>query len=236
MQFGTLFTFKTTFMEGETPATPQAFLVEQPPGSVLGAHFHRSVQFQIVVAGGGTMGRHPIKPITVHYAAPQTGYGPIVAGEEGLCYFTLRPHVDTGVFFLPESAKEIDRELPKLQLTSHVISVSSVRGLGFRESAVETLIEPEPNGTTAGYLRLPAGVEIAAPAWPNGGGRFYVVAAGSLVLEKKSLPPFSVVWTAAAEDDWHLQAGRDGLEAVIVQFPYSGTLDLGAKAEESAGG
>src|SRR5262245_4335911 len=64
--------------EGDAPA-PQAFLIEQDPRTLVGAHFHEQDQFQVVAAGGGTIGRHPLAPLSVHYASRYTGYGPIAS-------------------------------------------------------------------------------------------------------------------------------------------------------------
>ena len=49
-----------------------------------------------VVGGGGTMGRHEIAPIMVHYAGAYSGYGPIIAGPEGVKYFTIRAVHEAG--------------------------------------------------------------------------------------------------------------------------------------------
>ena len=40
-------------------------------------HFHVQDQFQVVAEGGGTLGRHAVAPIHVHYASRHTGYGPL---------------------------------------------------------------------------------------------------------------------------------------------------------------
>src|SRR4051812_29044816 len=58
--------------EGDSPA-PQAFKIEQDPGTVIRPHFHAQDQFQVVAEGGGTLGRHAVAPIHVHYASRHTG-------------------------------------------------------------------------------------------------------------------------------------------------------------------
>jgi hypothetical protein len=89
---------KGEWMEsGDDPLlSPTMFLVEQPAGKVLPTHWHRENQFQVVVGGGGTMGRHEIAPIMVHYAGAYSGYGPIIAGPEGVKYFTIRAVFEQG--------------------------------------------------------------------------------------------------------------------------------------------
>ena len=56
--------------------SPTVFLVEQPAGMVLPAHFHRNNQFQLVVAGSGKIGPTRLEPVTIHYAGACTAYGP----------------------------------------------------------------------------------------------------------------------------------------------------------------
>ena len=75
--------------EGPQPA-PQVFAVQMDPGSSLGTHFHFQDQFQLVIKGGGTIGRSPLQRFSLHYASGHTGYGPLVAGEGGMTYYTVR--------------------------------------------------------------------------------------------------------------------------------------------------
>jgi hypothetical protein len=60
-------------------------------------------QFQVVVRGSGLIGKHEVAPLTVHFAAAYTGYGPTHAGEQGLDYLVFRLGVDAGAAYLPES-------------------------------------------------------------------------------------------------------------------------------------
>ena len=50
--------------EGPQPA-PQVFAVQMDPGSSLGTHFHFQDQFQLVIKGGGTIGRSPLQHSTM---------------------------------------------------------------------------------------------------------------------------------------------------------------------------
>ncbi|MBT3534778.1 MAG: hypothetical protein HN478_12925, partial [Rhodospirillaceae bacterium] len=70
--------------------TPQALLVEQSANSEIPPHFHGIDQFQVVVRGGGMLGKHAVKPVCIHYANAYSGYGPLNAEDEGVFYFTLR--------------------------------------------------------------------------------------------------------------------------------------------------
>jgi hypothetical protein len=84
---------KGEWMEsGDDPVlSPTVFLIEQPPNATLVPHFHRQNQFQLFVDGGGTLGKHAVETVTVHYAGAYTGYGPLISGNQGIKYFTIRP-------------------------------------------------------------------------------------------------------------------------------------------------
>jgi hypothetical protein len=86
---------------------PQAFLVMQPPGAVTPAHFHEPNQFQVFVEGDGRIGPHPTTPLTVQYANGHTTYGPIVASDVGIRYFTLRQRWDPGAKYMPASRDKL---------------------------------------------------------------------------------------------------------------------------------
>ena len=81
---------------------PMAFLVEQDPGKVVKPHFHQADQFQVVVGGEARMGTHDVTGIAVHYTNRYSAYGPIVATEKGVNYFTLRNGWDPGARYMPE--------------------------------------------------------------------------------------------------------------------------------------
>ena len=84
---------------------PQAFLVEMPePGSVIPPHFHREDEFQVVVAGNGSLGKHALEGVAVHFADAYTPYGPIRVGPAGLTFFTLRARADPGAEYMPDPA------------------------------------------------------------------------------------------------------------------------------------
>ncbi|MGO8140917.1 hypothetical protein AB9F34_33105, partial [Rhizobium leguminosarum] len=66
----------------------------------LDSHFHIVDQFQVFIAGSGTIGRDEVRLVTVHYADHNTGYGPLIASEQGLSYLTLRSKTDAGLVYL----------------------------------------------------------------------------------------------------------------------------------------
>ena len=95
---------------------PQSFLVEQSANWTLPTHFHLQHQFQVFIAGSGSLGKTPIHPLTVHYASPHSGYGPLISESDGISYFTLRAMSDTGAWYLPEAREHLKTRIKKQQL------------------------------------------------------------------------------------------------------------------------
>lgn len=206
--------------EGDPPA-PNGFLIRQSPHYVIRPHYHFNSQFQVVVGGSGRLGNHEVRPLAVHYASRQTGYGPIVAGPEGLAYFTLRAAMEAGAYFLPESNAQRDPAVRKMQVTTPVAEpAEDAQRAARREVAVETLIEPRADGLAAWLLRVPPGAAVAPPAHDHGGGRYCLVGAGTLHVAGQTLPRNGLVWVPDGET-LVARSGADGLDLVVMQFPAS---------------
>lgn len=199
---------------------PQAFLVEQSANWTLPTHFHQEHQFQVFVAGGGTIGRNPVERLAVHYASPHTGYGPLVSGGEGISYLTLRAVGDTGAWYLPEQRENLLLRIRKQQahgMPASYMSAAELKALA--QPVQETLIEPEASGLAAWLVRLPAHGHAPAPALAEtGGGRFQVVTQGSLLSAGEELAALATVYVSCDETAG-LQAGPEGLEVLVLQFP-----------------
>jgi quercetin dioxygenase-like cupin family protein len=194
---------------GGDKQAPQAFLVEQDPGSVILPHFHERDQFQVVVDGSGSLGRHEVRPISVHYASRHTGYGPITAGPDGLWYFSLRALTDPGARFLPEEREKLERG-PKLNLLADPVTQGDAR--------LEEVIAPRPDGIAAWMLRLAPGARLEPPAHA-GGPRYYVVVSGEMLVDAALLPRLATVFVSAGETRFKASAGGAGLEALALQYP-----------------
>lgn len=195
--------------------TPNAFLVEQPAGVTIRTHFHTNSQWQVFVGGSGRLGHRPVQAYVAQYVAPHTGYGPIVAGEDGLWYFTLRPSAPTGAKYLPESRDQLDMQLPKRQATSAQFLHDAV------SADVQTveMVAPRAGGLAGWMLWASPGSARVVPMHPGGLARYYVVTQGEMIVRGEQLGPLSLVWV----DDDHmampLQAGSTGLSVLALQFP-----------------
>jgi hypothetical protein len=208
--------------ESSPAPRPQAFLVEQSANWTLPTHFHQEHQFQVFVGGGGTIGRNPVDRLAVHYASPHSGYGPLISGDEGISYFTLRAVGDQGAWYLPEQREQLMLRIKKKQAHAKpgsYVDLPALRALA--QPYCETLIEPEDSGLAAWLVRLPAGRHAQVPQpelATGGGGRFLVVTQGSLLSRGEELPGLATLFVSR-EETFALQAGANGAELLVLQFP-----------------
>ena len=208
--------------EGDAPA-PQAFLIEQDPQTLIRPHFHAQDQFQVVAEGGGTIGRHVLAPVSVHFASRYTGYGPIASSDRGLSYFTFRAVTTPHAYFLPESRDKLP-DTPKRNLFSDPIPVSDTNTVrARRDIAIETMLEPQSDGVAAWLWRIPPDAvhRVEAP----GADRFYLVCEGALAAPQGTLPRFATAFVSAEEPDFDIVAAAEGLELLVLQFPNRKTRE-----------
>lgn len=198
---------------------PQAFTVFRSAGSESPSHFHEEDQFQLIIQGGGTLGAHDVQTWSVHYANRHTGYGPIIAGPEGITYITLRQIETQATWYLKDGHKP-DRAEAKRQLRTpafEALAPDELRNLSTVHA--QALIEPHDDGLAAWLLRLPARAVAPVPRTDPGTGRYVFVVTGALDAASELLPVNSLLFASAEERDLHLAAAADGLEAVVLQFP-----------------
>ncbi len=181
---------------------PVAFLVEQDADAVVGAHYHQADQFQVMVAGNGRLGTHGVAAAAVHFAGAWSPYGPLVAGDEGLQYFTLRNGWDPGARYMefPDN-RAARRSVPRRH----------------REKVGE--IASTADGLWARRYHIAAGESVAGPNPADGGGQFWLVLSGSLRHDGKTVPPRSCVFVHPEEPSLTVVAGAGGLDAMAMQFP-----------------
>jgi hypothetical protein len=204
---------------------PQAYMLDMHAAEVLPPHFHVIDQFQVFYLGSGTIGRNSdvVHPVGIHYADHHTGYGPITAGPDGFSYFTLRPETDPGAVYLH---KEGYREkLEPSRKRHHMVHTNINEQPAAVHSGVsaESLIVKSANDD-AGITVLRMGVDAstAAPDPTRSGGQYYLVLSGSMAYDGQSYPPLSVIFVDTAESAFDVQAGSQGLEALVMEFPNWG--------------
>jgi hypothetical protein len=193
---------------------PQAFLVERPyANAIIHPHFHDVDQFQIVVAGDGRMGKKAVKPVTLQYADAYTPYGPIVANDQGISFFTLRPVASGGHFKMPGNR----HRMPCRAGRNIAAGFDADRPLQAGAVELEPLLEAEADGVAAVGIRF--GADATTRGVPSdAGGQYYLVCAGTLVDGERALGVNSLIHVAPGEAAPMLIAGADGASVLMVQF------------------
>jgi len=213
---------RTNYLGSDTSDrdTPQALLVEQSANSEIPAHFHGIDQFQVVVQGGAMLGKHPLKPVSIHFAAAYTGYGPINAKDDGVFYFTLRAQSEPGAFFFPDGRK-FQKPGKRRNITVEVGLNSETEDMShYNAEALEIAMEPEDEGLAAWALRLGSGQSFVGPDPMLGGGQYYVIMDGDFDYAGESYERWSCIFVEPPETALEVTAGPGGVEALVLQFPF----------------
>lgn len=196
---------------------PQAYLVMQPPNSVTRPHFHQTNQFQVFVDGSGRVGKLRADPLTVQYAGANTPYGPIVAEDAGIHYFTLRQEWDSGAKYLPAK-----RDLLVKGRQRQVVGTAAPAAIPAAGTSEEVLIAPEADGLLALALCLAPGTTATLPDAGDGGGQYHLVLAGSLQRDEEALGPLSLEFASPDQGAVTVDAGPQGLALLLLRFPRRG--------------
>ena len=185
--------------------------------------FTQADQFQVVVQGGGRLGRRDTGTVAVHYTDAWSAYGPIVAAAEGVSWFTLRNTWDPGAKYMPAARSELraarahrqHREAPARRWRR-----GPGRNLhGWRRWSSSTEMET-PDGMASWRFRLPGAGAATGPDPGNGGGQFWLVLAGHASCAGSApLPGESCVFVGPEDGALAISAGPDGAELLCVQFP-----------------
>ncbi|MGV1947647.1 MULTISPECIES: hypothetical protein [unclassified Agrobacterium] len=202
---------------------PQAFRLDLNAHQKLDSHFHIVDQFQVFIAGSGTIGRDDVHLVTVHYADHHTGYGPLIASAQGLSYLTLRSKTDAGLVYLSTpNVRDKLRPTKRRHRTSGAVTLSIEPVLRNRtELTIDTVIEEQEGdeGMNVKVLRLGPGMMTQTPDPTEGGGQYLIVLNGSLIYEHETYKPYSLIFVCSSDMAAKVQAGEDGLELMITQFP-----------------
>lgn len=195
----------------------QAYLADyRLPYFVLPPHFHPVDQFQVVVSGGGRIGKHPLHPGSLHYADADTPYGPIVAGPDGIAFFTLRVCPSNATHTMPQSRSLLTRRAGRARYAD--ADTSTALGLDALSVAQVTDLLREDDGVAARLVRVPAFGAVEGLDPSSGLGQYYVVTAGGVLYDGVELPRFSCLHVAPTEPQPRMSATLAGAEVIILQF------------------
>jgi len=201
----------------------QAFRIDMSANMQLDSHFHIVDQFQIFMAGSGTIGRDNAAMITAHYADHHTGYGPLIAGPQGMSYLTLRSKTDAGLVKLSTpNVRDQLKPTKRRHRVSAPVTLSIPPVLAHIEGPiVQTVMEEKEgdDGMTVKVIRLGAGQETLAPATEGTGGYYIIVMNGAIILEGDTYEPWSLIWVGEEDTPPILKASDAGTEVMVSVFP-----------------
>ena len=198
---------------------PQVYLVEQPSEKIFQPHFHFVDQFQLVTAGEGSIGRHAVRPFSVHFASAFTGYGPITATQNGIDYLTIRARTEiTGAHFLPDSKSDIRPGL-KRNVIVNDIDLAELESKSRPADTVVVTYTSEPDGLAIMLTRVGSSMSATMALLVEGGGRCIVVLTGHVHCRGDVYGPLSVLFSSAGEGPLSLTADEAGANLLLLQFP-----------------
>ncbi len=200
------------------PDSPSACMATYRPGVKSAAHFHTVDQFQIIMDGKGTFGRHDVTPYHLHFSRAYTPYGPLHADPEtGWTFLTLRTRHDPGAQRFPESKEKL-KQIPDRrpwQATSKVVFPMAAHDVRMQEIPG---IKDE-RGLFANALAMAPDARMTTPDPANGGGLYVVVLKGSLIHDNKERKAPAVAYIKSNESAFSIHAGPQGLEGLLLNFP-----------------
>lgn len=217
---------RNTLREGEAAPPdhglyPMAFLVEKEPGAVVRPHFHQADQYQVIVQGGGKFGVHDVSGVIVHYTDAFSAYGPIVAADDGIAWFTLRNSWDPGAQYMPERRAVLREARTRFQHREATCGpLPPVDTDALSEIRAEAVIAPGEDGLGTWRYTVPAGGSVTGPEPASGSGQFWLVTGGSASVDGGALLPVkSCVFVGPEDRAAAVTAGEGGADVICMQFP-----------------
>jgi len=203
----------------DLPFSPQSYLVEQLPTIVNPTHFHIQNQFQVFIAGSGSIGKHEIKPCVVHYAGAFTGYGPLVSGAQGLHYITLRSQRDPGAKFIPEKTSELVKG-PKHHHTTEsldLLSLEELVDLG-RPQRLDIHTD-QSTGLGISQIRMPPHSQFTLDFLNLSTSAYLLVMTGSITHAAYHLTPHENIFITKENAPYTVHTQDLTCEMLFLQFP-----------------
>ncbi|CAM4133901.1 Quercetin 2,3-dioxygenase C-terminal cupin domain-containing protein [Bordetella tumbae] len=204
---------------------PQATMSELNANESIVPHFHGVSMFQLFLAGSGEIGNRgqKLQPLTVQFKDHHTAYGPIAAGPQGLTFVALRMFTGNSEPVYLSSPDYRDRIKPskRRNLASEPVGFSIEPVMRSRkEPQWETVLKGDDE-MHAQVVRLGAGMKTLGPDPSKSGGYYIFVGNGSLVHKGEELGLWSMVVVESNEAEFTIQAGENGLEALVLEYPAS---------------
>jgi len=208
-------------LSSEVEPGAQAFSVGmETPFTHLRAHFHDVAQFQVFVAGSGSLGARPIAPMTVFYTDAFTSYGPIDAGPDGLTFFTLRCAHDAGVRWMPESRGR--REPGPGRRIVVPFDPSGPRNLAdalLVGRLRREVVERHDDGMAVEFVVAGPNTSLA-PVFDEPSPRQYaLVLSGEVTADKQCLRPMGLMYSEDVAERSEVATAGAGVMIALMTFP-----------------
>lgn len=207
--------FKST---AATPVAPTAMLARYEPGSRSSAHYHTVDQFQVILDGTGTFGRHHVAPYCVHFSRAYTPYGPLQSDKDtGWAFLVMRTRHDQGPQRMP-GAREKLKQMPgrqPWQATARIAFAEQAHGA----SMVESPDIKDEQGLYTRSVTMAPDTRITAPDPADGDGQYVIAVKGSLWYGNKEHQALTVVFIKPEEGPFEICSGPSGLQAIVLNFP-----------------
>jgi len=205
-------------VEDDKKTLPQAYLIEQAENSTVAAHFHDTNQFQIIVRGGGAFGKKPVDGVLVHYAGAHTPYGPIVASDLGVHYFTLRNNWDSGAKKMPLHRDKL-RKIRRVHRVAEDVAVPDTATLNSLDVETADLIPLEEDGLGVRQFNVGPGKVCSVGFETAGAGAYAVVLSGAIHFGGDDLEADSLIYRGPEDEPLSVTAGPEGASVLLLQFP-----------------
>jgi len=207
----------------DQPDLPHATLNGHKVGGYfLPPHYHERDQFQVVLDGSFTIGRHLLTPYCVHFSRAHTPYGPLVSKGPAFSFMVMRAHRDPGLRRMPES-RPVLRSIPNRkpwQITQAV----SFPPPESRPADTDVLLDEVPNikddkGLAVYTMVVKPNAKATAPNPARTDGQYIVVVKGSFWHDDREHTSVGLVFVKPQEGPYEIHAGAQGLEALVLNFP-----------------
>jgi len=206
--------------EKDPELSPQSYLIKQLAKVVNPLHFHMQNQFQVFIEGSGQFGKHPINPYVVHYAGAYTGYGPIIAGNHGLHYLTLRCSHDFGAKFLPAQMTHFKKG-PKYHFTSASIPLDSLKELQqIAHPMLEDIHVEIKTNLAIRVLKMPPESSYQLEVPELSAGIFLVMMQGSILEGTETLTKNESIFVSHATNHYLIKTKLQSAQILVLQMPF----------------
>jgi rubredoxin len=221
------------------PDMPHASLNGHEPGAYFNeAHFHENDQFQVVIDGKFKIGKHELTPYCIHFTRAHTPYGPLVSDGCAFSFMVMRAHRDAGAQPLSEHGERL-MKIPNRR-PWQVSQAVTFPAPDARPASAQVLLNEVPNvkddqGLAAYTMVLKPNAHADAPDPSRGDGQYVMVLKGSFIHDNREHKALGMVFVKPHEGPFRLQAGAEGLEALVLNFPEVKRRPAEAKVASAPG-